>query len=203
MNRFPKLLIVLAALVLVVFCGLLGFRSFSLAARPAQQASSGAADIGGPFSLVSNRDQPVTDKTFRGKWEVLYFGYTHCPDECPVALANLSTALHALGSKANTLQSLFVTVDPTRDTPKVMGRYLKSFDKSIIGLTGSQAQIQQAEKDFRVYAAPANSHGKDLILNHSIFFYVMNPKGRFVTVINGNTTAQKIAARLRALTTAS
>ena len=157
----------------------------------------GEAKIGGPFTLASDKGATITDRTFSGKWEVIYFGYTHCPDECPIALANLTVALKKLGPEASKMQALFVTVDPKRDTPKVMARYLKNFDPRILGLSGSQAQIDQIDKDYRVYVDPEKSNNGDLIVNHSIFFYVMDPHGRFATVIGGNATGAAIAAKLR------
>jgi protein SCO1/2 len=95
-------------------------------------ARSGTAAIGGPFTLVATNGQAVSDLTYRGKWVLLYFGYTYCPDACPTALNNISVALEKLGSDASKLQPLFITVDPNRDTREVMAEYLKSFDSRIL-----------------------------------------------------------------------
>src|SRR6266446_7445446 len=108
--------------------------------RVPHETSSSSGQIGGPFTLVATDGKTVTDQTYRGKWLFIYFGYTFCPDACPTALSNIGIALEKLGSEADKIQPLFITVDPKRDTLEVMADYLKSFDPRIVGLTGSQAQ---------------------------------------------------------------
>lgn len=164
-------------------------------------AVSGTAAIGGPFALIDTSGQPVTDQTYRGKWLLIYFGYTFCPDACPTALNDMSVALDALGPAANKLQPLFITVDPARDTREVMADYLKSFDPRIIGLTGTQAQTDAVAKTYRVYVAPHETDGGDYTVDHSAYLYVVNPDGKFVDVIAGETPGDQMAAKLRTLMT--
>jgi protein SCO1/2 len=161
-------------------------------------ARAGAA-IGGPFTLVATDGKSVTDQTYRGKWMLIYFGYTFCPDACPTALNNLSVALKALGADAAKVQPLFITVDPKRDTRAVMAEYLKAFDSRIVGLTGSQAQTDAAAKAYHVYVEAQKGEGDNYLVDHSAYFYVMDGQGKFVDVIAGNVSGEDIAAKLRTL----
>lgn len=160
---------------------------------------SGTAAIGGPFSLTSADGRTVTDETFRGKWMVIYFGYTFCPDACPTALSNMSIALQKLGKEADKIQPLFITVDPERDTRKVMSAYLESFDPRIVGLVGSQAQTVAAAKTYRVYFEAHKDGGDNYLVDHSAYFYLMGPDGKFVDVIEGATPGDQMADKLRKL----
>jgi protein SCO1/2 len=195
-----------SALLAVLALGLLAFGGASLMSaltthRAPEQSASSSAQIGGPFTLLDTSGKTVTDQTYRGKWLLIYFGYTFCPDACPTALNNVSGALAKLGSVAEKIQPLFITVDPKRDTPQVMADYLKSFDPRIVGLTGSQAQADDAEKAYRVYVAAQKSDGDDYLVDHSAYFYVMNPQGKFVNVIAGDVSGEQMADKLRAMMT--
>ena len=164
----------------------------------AESSARAGAAIGGPFTLVASDGKTVTDQTYRGKWMLIYFGYTFCPDACPTALNNLSVALKALGTDADTVQPLFITVDPKRDTPAVMAEYLKAFDPRIVGLSGSQAQTDAAAKAYHVYVEVQKGGGGDnYLVDHSAYFYVMDPQGKFVDVIAGDVSGTDMAARLR------
>ncbi len=162
-----------------------------------EPSSAPAAQIGGPFTLIDTSGKTVTDQAYRGKWMLVYFGYTHCPDECPTALNNIGVALAKLGPEANAIQPLFITVDPKRDTSQVMADYLKSFDSRIVGLTGTQAQTDAAAKAYRVYVAPEKGEGDGYLVDHSAFFYLVNPQGKFVNVIAGDLPGDQIADKLR------
>jgi cytochrome oxidase Cu insertion factor (SCO1/SenC/PrrC family) len=141
MTRSVRFFLILGIGLLILDATLLliGRRSSELY-RGATAISTGTAAIGGPFTLVATDGTAVTDASYRGKWMLIYFGYTFCPDACPAALANVSAALKMLGNEADKVQPLFITVDPKRDTRQVLGEYLKSFDPRIIGLTGSEEQ---------------------------------------------------------------
>lgn len=161
--------------------------------------TTGTAAIGGPFELVATDGQTVTDQTYRGKWLLIYFGYTFCPDACPTALNSMSVALEKLGSRAGKFQPLFVTVDPQRDTRDVMANYLTSFDPRIIGLTGTEDQVDRVIKVYRLYVSreKPDAEGKDYLVSHSSFLYLMDPRGTFVSVIHSDATGEEIATRLR------
>ena len=198
MNRRVKVLILLAAAIAAA--GTLVVAVALLVATPrAKTAGSGAATIGGPFTLLATNGQTVSDRTYRGKWLLIYFGYTYCPDACPTALSNISVALQKLGPEAGKLQPLFVTVDPARDTESVMADYLKSFDRRIVGLTGTQSQIDSVIKTYRLYVAreEPETDAKDYLVSHSAYIYLMDPRGRFVDVIQGAASGGEIATWLR------
>jgi len=161
--------------------------------------TSGTATIGGPFTLVATNGQNVSDQTYRGKWVLIYFGYTYCPDACPTALNSISVALEKLGSDASNLQPLFVTVDPKRDTRDVMAAYMKSFDSRILGLTGTKDQIAGVVRQYHLYVSQdkSESGGDDYFVSHSSYIYLMNPQGKFVDVIPGGAAGNDIAVWLR------
>ena len=156
--------------------------------------------IGGPFALVAPDGRVVTDRDFRGKWMVVYFGYTNCPDSCPTALNDLANALDMLGPKAARVAPIFITIDPARDTPAAMGSYVKKFDPRIVGLTGTPAQIRQVEAEYHVAASvmPPDAGGRTMV-DHSSVFVIQNPEGDFVEAIDGAANPETIAAKLRAL----
>ena len=197
MTRKSTILVGVAAAVLALGIAFLAL-TFTAGRNADEEAStSSSAAIGGPFILVDTSGKSVSDQTYRGKWMLIYFGYTFCPDACPTALNNISVALEKLGSEADKIQPLFITVDPKRDTPQVMSGYLKSFDHRIVGLTGSQSQTDGAAKAYRVYVAPQKSDGDDYIVDHSAYFYLMNPQGKFLNVIAGDAPGDQMADKLR------
>lgn len=158
--------------------------------------STGTADIGGPFALQSGAGTTVTDKTYRGKWMAIYFGYTSCPDACPTALNNISVALATLGAQADKIQPLFITVDPERDSPKVIAAFLESFDPRIVGLSGSRAQIDAVANEYRVYFKLHKEQGDNYLVDHSAYFYLMGPDGKFVDIVEGATPGEQIAKKI-------
>lgn len=164
---------------------------------PPEQSSSSSAAIGGPFTLIDTKGETITDQIYRGKWMLIYFGYTFCPDACPTALNNMSVALEKLGAEANKIEPIFITVDPKRDTPPAMGEYLKSFDHRIIGLTGSQTQTDTVAREYRIYVEPQKSEGDDYLVDHSAYIYLMDPQGKFVNVVAGDVPGDEMAEKLR------
>ena len=169
----PSFKVLIAIVLTLAAAGALGAAWVSLVEAPAPKvATSGTAAIGGPFTLVSTNDGNVTDQTYRGKWLLIFFGYTFCPDACPTALNSISVALEKLGVDAGKLQPLFVTLDPQRDSREVLAEYLKSFDSRIVGLTGSQDQIDRVVKEYRVYVASQKfeTQGDDnYLVSHSAY----------------------------------
>jgi protein SCO1/2 len=161
--------------------------------------SSLASAIGGPFELTAADGRTVTDQTFRGKWLLIYFGYTSCPDACPTALNNMGVALGLLGPEAATLQPIFITVDPKRDTREVLAEYLKSFDPRIVALTGTAEQIAAVVKEYHVYVSAHEESGDDYLVDHSSIYYLLNPDGKFVNVLPGDLPGDDMARRLRDL----
>src|SRR5262249_43328740 len=189
-----------AIVVLLALAASVTFSTYLMIDLPDPKiTTSGTAAIGGPFTLVATNDGTVSDETYRGKWLLIYFGYTYCPDACPTALNSISVALEKLGSQASDLQPLFVTVDPDRDTRETMAKYLTSFDSRIIGLTGTKEQIDSVIKEYRLYVSREKPEhgGDDYLISHSSYIYLMDPQGRFVNVIHGEELGDEIAIRLR------
>jgi protein SCO1/2 len=160
-----------------------------------------AVTIGGPFTLSTADGLVVTDQTYRGKWLLVYFGYTFCPNSCPTTLFEVATALQELGVAAAQVQPLFVTVDPQRDTPKLLQQFTQSFDPRIVGLTGTAQQIAAAAHEYGAYyARHATGPGdNDYVLDHSTYLYVMDPRGKFVRAFESDISADRIADVLRGL----
>src|ERR1700730_17974617 len=129
--------------------------------------------VGGPFTLVDDTGAPVTESTLTGKPSVIYFGYTSCPDVCPTALFDLSRWIQKLGPDADKLNYVFVTVDPRRDTSKVMHDYMSSFDKHIRGFTGTPEQIAKIAQEYRVYYKRIPSDNGDYVMDHFTLIYLM------------------------------
>ena len=150
-----------------------------------RQIQGGAASpgVGAPFSLTDQNGNTVTDTTLRGAPYLLFFGFTHCPDICPSTLYEVSQMLEALG-KDTKARAVFITVDPARDNQGVMKDYLGSFDPRIIGLTGSQEQIDAVARAFRVYARKVEQKGGEYTVDHTAMVYLMDRKGQFVGGFN-------------------
>jgi len=162
--------------------------------------STGQALIGGPFELVDHTGRAVTEQDFRGKYMLVYFGFTHCPDICPSTLQVVATAVDALGDAADEIVPIMVTVDPERDTRELLAGYVTAFHPRLVGLTGSPAQVAQALKAYRIYAQkvpdPDDASGDTYTMDHSSFLYLMDRRGRFVTHFTHGTTAETLAKRL-------
>ncbi len=158
-----------------------------------------SATIGGPFQLVDQNGRPFTDADLKGKWHLVFFGYTHCPDVCPTTLNELALAMDRLGKERDKVGIVFITVDPERDTPAVMKDYIASFDAPVTALTGTQEQVSAAEKAYRVYSAKHPTQGGDYDMDHSAVIYVMDPQGRFTATFTPDTGADQVAERLEKL----
>jgi protein SCO1/2 len=159
---------------------------------------SGSA-IGGAFALTDQNGQPITDKDLRGKPFLVFFGYTHCPDVCPTTLFELAQVEPLLGPKAADVQTVFISVDPGRDTPAQVAAYVNNpaFPKHLVGLTGSPAQVDTAAKAYRVFYQK-QGEGADYTLNHAAYSYLMTPKGRFACVLPYGQGPEKTAAKIQA-----
>ena len=162
--------------------------------------TAGAA-IGGPFSLQNARGQTVTDRAFRGKYMLVYFGYTYCPDVCPTTLNEVASAMDHLGAKAAELQPIFITVDPRRDTPEVIGRYTAAFSRRLLGLTGTSNEIAKVAKEYHVYYAKhvTGPGPNDYSMDHSSVLYLMSPDGRFLAPIDDSESGPQMAASIAKL----
>jgi len=163
--------------------------------------TTGKALIGGPFTLVDQHGKTVTDRDFRGRHMLVFFGFTHCPDICPAELQVIAASLDELGPKAEEVIPVFVTLDPERDTPEVMADYVKNFGSRFVGLTGSAEAIAEAAKAYRV--AFSKFENKDAVgddnysIDHSAFVYLMGRDGEYITHFNYGAPAAKMTESLR------
>jgi cytochrome oxidase Cu insertion factor (SCO1/SenC/PrrC family) len=162
-------------------------------------ANSGKPLVGGPFSLSDPNGKRVTDKDFRGRYLLVFFGYTFCPDVCPAALQVIGAALDQLGPEGEQIAPVLISIDPARDTPEKMGAYVKSFHPRMIGLTGSPEETAAAVKAYRVYAkkVPDDRNPSDYTMDHTSVVYLMGPDGNLVTFSAEITKADVLADQLR------
>jgi protein SCO1 len=150
------------------------------------------------FSLISHVQEPVSAADFHGRWLLVFFGFTHCPDVCPVGVATLSQVVDRLGADAERVQPLMISVDPERDSPTALARYLAHFGDSIIGLTGEPAQIRAAAASFRAfYETVPLLDADDYGIDHTAFFYLISPERTIADIYPHGTAPADIAARLR------
>jgi protein SCO1 len=163
------------------------------------QTANSPVTIGGQFTLTAADGAVVTEQTYRGKWLLVFFGFTSCPDTCPTALLDIAAALEKLGPAADKVQPLFITVDPQRDTPVVIGDYTRSFDPRIIGLTGTPEQIAAVAREYGAYYAPRKigPGPEDYVMDHSSYLYLMDPEGKFVRGFDADTPGDRLAEVVR------
>jgi protein SCO1/2 len=155
------------------------------------------AAVGGPFQLTDQSGKAVTDADMKGKPFLVFFGFTHCPDICPTTLFDMSQLMKELGPDADRTGALFITVDPDRDTPKVMKDYLSNFDAHVRGLTGDPTAINAAIRAYRVYAKKVPLENGDYTMDHTALVYLMDKNGHFVAPFDVSRTPAAEAADLR------
>lgn len=153
-------------------------------ARPGAEQAQPSVRIGGPFELVSHQGTRVSDRDLKGQPFTVFFGFTHCPEVCPTTLWEMSEALKELGREADKLKVLFISVDPTRDTPEFLASYLESFDQRILGLTGGEQEIDSVGKSYRAYWRKIPTQDGDYTMDHTASVYLMDAQGKFVGTIS-------------------
>ncbi|PIA48540.1 hypothetical protein AQUCO_01400851v1 [Aquilegia coerulea] len=152
-----------------------------------QGPSVGKAAIGGPFNLVNHNGKSVTEQDFRGKWTLVYFGFTHCPDICPDELLKLAAAIDKIKEKAKIeIVPVFISVDPERDTVGQVHDYVKEFHPNLVGLTGSADEVKKVARAYRVYYMKTEEEGSDYLVDHSIIMYLMDPNMEYVKFFGKN-----------------
>lgn len=199
--RWPVLRNLLLSVVSLLSLGFAGFVAYTLLFDPAPID----VPIGGPFELTDHRGRAVTDADLRGRYMLIYFGYTYCPDICPTKLAEMTNALDAFAEqapeRAAKIVPVFVSVDPDRDTLDVLREYRKHFHPRLVALTGSKAQLQAAAKAYRayfskVYPDEKSRAAREYLMDHTSYVYLMGPDGRYVTHFTAAATAGGMAERL-------
>jgi protein SCO1 len=192
----------LAAVLLAGFAILGAGAFFALELRDSAHGAAGSllgSAIGGPFKLIDQNGHTVTNTDLEGKWLLVYFGYTHCPDACPTALNNIALALSDLGAEKSEVRPVFITIDPERDTSQALKDYVSAFGAPILALTGAGPAIAQAAGEYRVYYAKHPEPSGDYSMDHTSIIYVMDPKGRFTASFTGEDPPEQMAARLKKL----
>lgn len=197
----------LSLLALLVGSGV-GYMQIQMAKAPSITGNApmevAGADIGGPFTLIDQNGKTVTEKNFGGQYKLIYFGFTYCPAICPTELQKISAALKNIEKNqpdlAAKIQPLFISVDPERDTPAVLKEYVSLYHPRLIGLTGSQAQIDAVKKDYRIYSAKVESENStDYTVDHSSFIYFMGPDDTLLGIYRASDTADMITAEIKKL----
>jgi protein SCO1/2 len=187
----------------LVVGGLLAFMeisgSFTGSNQP-QTVVTGKALVGGPFTLTDHTGKRVTDKDFLGRYMLVFFGFTNCPDICPAGLQVMTAALDKLGPKADAVTPIFITLDGARDTPEKLAAYLKSFSPRIVGLTGSDEELAATAKAYRLYFQKVTDDKTpgNYSYDHAAIFYLMGKDGAFITPIPHTTDVDKLVSALNA-----
>ncbi len=156
--------------------------------------------IGGAFTLTDQNGKTVTDADFRGRYMLIFFGYTFCPDVCPTAMQTVTETMDLMGPQADMIQPIFISVDPERDTPESLKSFVENFHPSLIGLTGSPEQVAAVARAYRVYYAKVkekDAAADEYLMDHSAIMYLMGPDGKFVQYFSYGTTPEEMAKRLR------
>jgi len=162
------------------------------------ESTTGKPKIGGPFSLVDQDGKAVTEADFKGRFMLVYFGYTFCPDVCPTSLSAMADALDMLGDKADRIVPVFITVDPERDTPEQMKMYVQYFHPRLVGLSGTVEQVAAAANAYKAYFAKATEvGGEDYLMDHSSITYLMGPDGQFISHFSHGVDGEEMAKRLK------
>lgn len=162
------------------------------------QRTSGEALVGGPFELVNGSGETVTEADFAGQYMLIYFGFTFCPDVCPTELSRISTAMEDLGTEADKVTPIFITIDPERDTPEAVGAYVDHFHPRMVGLTGTPDQIKQVAGEYRVYYKKVKdeSSSAEYTMDHTSIIYLMGPDGKFLTHFGPGTKPETMAEEI-------
>lgn len=165
---------------------------------PVVLPSVGKALVGGPFTLIDQNGRRVSDADFRGRYMLIYFGFTFCPDVCPATLQLMTAAIDKLGEKGERITPIFITVDPERDTPELLKPYVASFHSRFLGLTGTAAEIANVTRAYRVYTRKIQDPTApgSYTMDHTSIIYLMGPDGRFVTHFTSSTPLDTVVAQL-------
>jgi protein SCO1/2 len=188
-----RLSLVLSAVAILALLGTLAWYQFT-----PQLRGEGDALIGGPFTLINQHGETVTDESLRGQYLLIYFGYTYCPDVCPTELQAMSQAVDQLGADGAKVTPVFITVDPARDTAEQLAAYAPNFHPRLLALTGSAQQIADVAGAYRVYYKKAeDDSATDYLMDHSSIIYLMGPDGAFLTHFAYGTTPDEMAEGVR------
>ncbi|MEO1190301.1 MAG: SCO family protein [Pseudomonadota bacterium] len=207
-SLFPKSATGRIGLVMVLFilAGFAGFLGYRMGGggddlRPQLAQDQGRVPIGGAFTLVDSNGNTVTEKDLMGRYSMVYFGYTYCPDICPTALATVARSLDLLEvvdpHSAQMVLPVFITIDPERDTPEAVGVYAEAFHPRLLGLTGTPEQVAVAAKAYRVFYQKVHPDtATEYLMDHASSIFLMDPAGNYVSHFPHNMTPDEVARRL-------
>lgn len=196
MPRFPVVWLPFLLLATVLAAGALWRLGDLRAQRGTQTISIDKVELGGPFTLTDQDGEKRSDSEFRGKYMLIFFGYTFCPDVCPTTLAVMAAALDKMGSGADRIAPIFISVDPERDKPEVLKAYLSAFGPRFVGLTGTEEEIAATAKAYRVYIQAHKDEGQNYTVDHSGVVYLMDKSGAFRANYSLDASPDKLAADL-------
>jgi cytochrome oxidase Cu insertion factor (SCO1/SenC/PrrC family) len=190
----PSVIFGIATLLLALALG-----SYALWSVSRLDDGKGTALVGGPFTMVNHKGVTVTDKDFRGRPMLLFFGFTFCPDICPTELQVMAAARDQLGETGKTIQPIFVTIDPARDTVPVMSAYVSNFGADFVGLTGSAEQVDSMARIYRVFYQKQDNKADPSAyqMDHTSIIYLMGADGKFLKHFSYTTDAKALADGLR------
>lgn len=200
-ERMRQRVLILALVALAAVSAALAAVLVARSERPGRVVASGAVQLGGPLDLVHHSGRRFSEAELAGRYRLVYFGYTFCPDMCPLGLHTMAEGLDRLPPElAARIQPIFVSVDPERDRPEVLAEYVAAFHPRLIGLTGTVEEIEAVKKAWRVFARKAEGQrGDDYLVDHSTFTYLMGPDGRYLAHFGHGTTPEQMAERIRGL----
>ncbi len=192
-----------ALIILIFSLPIFLFGCSDQAAKSGKNVISGAAEIGGSYDLVNQINLPVTENNFLGKPQLIYFGFSYCPDICPTALQKMGAVQEKLDPNGSLINYLFISVDPERDTPDSLKAYVESggFPSGLKGLTGTEEQIERVKLAYKVYSqrVPLSNSEADYTVDHSDIIYLMDENGMFVDFFFGRSTIQEISQVIKDL----
>jgi len=201
MSRFRAIRIVLWSLVAAAAIGATGLTTGIIAFRQQEppQAGSGIAAIGGQFRLTTHNGETLTDSDLRGRPFLVFFGFTYCPDICPTVLAELTLRYETLGADADKLTTLFITVDPERDTQKLLAQYMEAFDPRFLALRGTVAETEAVAQAYKAFVRKVPLKGGEYTMDHNAIVYMMDRSGQFMSSLDQHESETVQLAKLRRL----
>lgn len=202
-KRIAVLLLLAASVGIGLGLGVYFFPGTTVPGRVLYQGGTGKAAIGGDFELTTTTGDTFTQENLKGKWTLVYFGYTFCPDICPMALTNITKSMEKLSpDDQRSIQLLFITIDPQRDTATNLASFIKNFHPNWIALTGTQSAIDKAKKAYAVYSAVVDDDAAATpyyLMDHSSIVYIMNPQGEYEHHLTHATPPDEILSALTTL----
>ena len=165
--------------------------------RLMSELMSGKGQVGGPFTLLDQTGKKRSLAEFKGKVVLIYFGYMSCPDICPTDLINLAGLLKRLGKESEQVQAIFITLDPARDTPELIGKYVQYFDKRILGLRGTEQQTKEVATKYKTFYEKISLKSNQYVIDHTAFIYIVNRAGKYLAFFPPGTSPERMEVMVR------